>query len=126
MTKTVKKKTRVAKKSAKSTKVDRTKLYPPLEAIMLAQQTASNKFDGKIELHLVLAKPGKFGKYQSERKTPLLHTVLGKQSEKPEVLSEKLIEVMTAVSASVKITKAVVCATMGPGVKIELTSFKTS
>ena len=100
--------------------VDRTKLYPPLEAIKLAQATATNKFDGKIELHLVLAKPGKFGKYQSERKTPLLHTVLGKQSEKPEVLSEKLTAIMAAVSAATKINKAVVCATMGPGVKVEI------
>lgn len=117
MVKTVKKGITVAKKSVK---VDRTKLYPPLEAIVLAQQTATNKFDGKIELHLVLNKPGKFGKFQSERKTPLLHTVLGKQSEKPEDLSEKLAEIITTVSSSTKIAKAVVCATMGPGIKVEI------
>ena len=105
-------------------KVDRTKLYEPIEAIKLAQQAATNKFDGKIELHLVLSKPGKFGKYQSERKTPLLHTVLGKQSEKPEVLSEKLTEIMAAVSAATKITKAVVCATMGPGIKVNIEDIK--
>ncbi|GEM_PF-6103645 len=108
----------------KKTIVDRTKLYSPLEAITLAQQTAKNKFDGKIELHLVLNKPGKFGKYQSERKTPLLHTVLGKQSEKPEALAEKLVEIIAAVSASVKITKAVVCATMGPGIKVNIEEIK--
>lgn len=106
-------------------KIDRTKLYSPLEAIKLAQSSATNKFDGKIELHLVLNKPGKFGKYQSEKKTPLLHAVLGKQSEKPEALLEKLTEVITAVSSATKITKAVVCATMGPGVKVELSSFKS-
>jgi ribosomal protein L1 len=121
MAKTIKTKTVIAKQIAK---VDRVKLYPPLEAVALAQSSATNKFDGKIELHLVLAKPGKFGKYQSEKKTPLLHAVLGKQSEKPEALLEKLTEVMTAVSAATKINKAVVCATMGPGVKVELTSFK--
>ncbi|MBI2309311.1 hypothetical protein HYU89_00225 [Candidatus Collierbacteria bacterium] len=104
--------------------VDRAKLYPPLEAITLAQQTATNKFDGKIELHLVLNKPGKFGKFQSERKTPLLHAVLGKQSEKPEILSEKLTEILTAVGASVKITKTVVCATMGPGIKVNIEDIK--
>ncbi|MEK7111573.1 MAG: hypothetical protein AAB856_03195 [Patescibacteria group bacterium] len=117
MAKTVKKETIVAKKS---TKVDRSKLYPPLEAIGLAQSEATNKFDGKIELHLVLNKPGKFGKYQSEKKTPLLHTVLGKQSEKPEALSEKLTEIITAVSSSTKINKTVVCATMGPGIKVDI------
>ena len=108
----------------KKTIVDRTKLYSPLEAITLAQQTAKNKFDGKIELHLVLNKPGKFGKYQSERKTPLLHTVLGKQSDKPEVLLEKLTEIITAVSAATKITKVVVCATMGPGIKVNIEEIK--
>lgn len=117
MAKTVKKETIAVKQLAK---VDRTRMYPPLEAIVLAQQAATNKFDGKIELHLVLNKPGKFGKYQSEKKTPLLHTVLGKQSDKPEVLSEKLVEILTAVSAATKISKAVVCATMGPGVKVEI------
>lgn len=122
MAKTVKKETIVVKQSEK---IDRSKLYSPLEAIKLAQSSATNKFDGKIELHLVLNKPGKFGKYQSEKKTPLLHTVLGKQSEKPEALLEKLTEIITAVSSSTKITKAVVCATMGPGVKVELSSFKS-
>lgn len=104
--------------------IDPTKLYPPLDAIKLAQISARNKFDGKIELHLVLNKPGKFGKYQSERKTPLLHTVLGKQSEKPEVLAEKLIEILTAVSAATKISKVVVCATMGPGIKVNIEDIK--
>ena len=118
MTKTVKKETVIAKK------VDRSKLYPPLEAIALAQSTATNKFDGKIELHLILAKPGKFGKYQSEKKTPLLHTVLGKQSEKPEALLEKLTEVITAVSSATKINKTVVCATMGPGIKVNIDDIK--
>ncbi|MBI5356725.1 hypothetical protein HZB78_03875 [Candidatus Collierbacteria bacterium] len=106
------------------TKIDRTKPYEPIEAIKLAQQTAKNKFDGKIELHLVLAKPGKFGKYQSEKKTPLLHTVLGKQSDKPETLLEKLTEIITAVSAATKINKTVVCATMGPGIKVNIEDIK--
>ena len=104
--------------------IDRTKLYSPLEAISLAQTSAKNRFDGKIELHLVLAKPGKFGKYQSEKKTPLLHTVLGKQSDKPEALLEKLTEIIAAVSAATKINKAVVCATMGPGIKVDIEGVK--
>ncbi len=70
--------------------VDRTKLYSPVEAIKLAQQTATNKFDGKIEVHAVLKRTGKFGKYQTEKKAPLLHAVLGKQSEPAEKLAEEL------------------------------------
>ena len=117
MAKTVKKETIVAKKS---TKVDRSKLYPPLEAIGLAQSEATNKFDGKIELHLVLNKPGKFGKYQSEKKTPPAPYCSRQTIGKPEALSEKLTEIITAVSSSTKINKTVVCATMGPGIKVDI------
>lgn len=102
--------------------VDRTKLYPPLEAIQLAQATATNKFDGKIDTHAVLTKTGKFGSYKTERKAPLLHTVLGKQSEKPEVLLAALEKLITTLDPR-QIKKLVVCATMGPGVKVNLSSY---
>ncbi len=98
--------------------VDRTKLYSPVEAIKLAQQTATNKFDGKIEVHAVLKRTGKFGKYQTEKKAPLLHAVLGKQSEPAEKLAEELAKLVAAADAN-QITKLVVCATMGPGVKVQ-------
>lgn len=102
--------------------VDRTKSYAPLDAITLAKEVATNKFDGKIEIHAVLAKAGKFGAYKTERKAPLLHTVLGKQSEKPETLLielEKLVKVLDPK----QIKKLVVCATMGPGVKVDLSQY---
>lgn len=102
--------------------VDHTKLYPPLEAIQLAQAAATNKFDGKIEVHAVLTKTGKFGPYKTERKAPLLHTVLGKQSEKPDALLTVLEKLITTLDPR-QIKKLVVCATMGPGIKVDLSSF---
>lgn len=102
-----------------STTIDRTKSYSPLEAITLAKQAATNKFDGKIEVHAVLNKSGKFGEYKTERKAPLLHTVLGKQSETPETL-EKVLEKLVATLDPRQVKKLVVCATMGPSVKVNL------
>lgn len=103
--------------------IDRTKLYPPLEAIQIAQATATNKFDGKIEVHAVLTKIGKFGEYKTERKAPLVHVVLGKQSEKPETLLAEFEKLVKAADPR-QIKKLVVCATMGPGVKIDLSGYQ--
>jgi len=99
-------------------KVDITKLYPPLEAIKLAQETATNRFDGKIEVHAVLKRPGKYGEYKTEKKAPLLHAVLGKQSQPAEKLAAELAKLVAAANAN-QIVKLVVCATMGPGVKVK-------
>lgn len=98
--------------------VDRTKLYSLLEAIRVAQETATNHFDGKIEVHAVLKRAGKFGAYKTEKKAPLLHAVLGNQSESAEKLAEELARLVAAVNAN-QIVKLVVCATMGPGVKVQ-------
>lgn len=100
-------------------KIDRTKLYPPLEAIKLAQETATNHFDGKIEVHAVLKRAGKYGEYKTEKKAPLIHAVLGKQSETAEKLAEELAKLVAAVDAN-QIVKLAVCATMGPGVKVDV------
>lgn len=102
--------------------VDRIKLYEPLEAIKLAVQTARNSFDGKVEAHLNLTKTGKIGAYKTERKSPLLHAVLGKQSDKPEVLLEELKKIMRTVDPH-QVKKLTLCSTMGPGVKVHIKSF---
>ena len=102
--------------------VDRTKLYSPLEAIALAQSAATNKFDGKIEVHAVLTRTGAFGEYKTERKAPLFHTVLGKQSEKPEVLLAALEKLITTLDPR-QIRKLLVCAPRGPGVKVDLNQY---
>ena len=105
--------------------IDHTKLYPPLDAIKLAQEAATNKFDGKIEIQAIVNKPGKFGEYRTERKAPLLHTVLGKQSEKPETLLAVLEKIVKALDPR-QIEKLVVCATMGPSVKVDIAVFQAS
>jgi len=101
--------------------IDRAKLYPPVEAIKLAQETARNKFEGKIEVHAVLKRPGKYGEYKTEKKAPLVHAVLGKQSQPAEKLAAELTKLVAAVDAN-QIVKLVVCATMGPGVKVDVQS----
>ena len=103
-------------------KVDRSKLYEPLEAIKLAQESVKTKFEGKIEAHFNLKKTGKFGAWKTEKKAPLLHTVLGKQSEKAEELVKKLVEIVSKVDTH-QIKKLVVCSTMGPGVKVDIEDF---
>lgn len=40
--------------------VDPKKLYSPSEAVKLAQETSISRFDGKVELHMSLAKKGRF------------------------------------------------------------------
>lgn len=44
----------------KKTLVDPTKSYAPTEAVDLAKQTSLSRFPGKLELHLMLAKGGRF------------------------------------------------------------------
>ena len=41
-------------------KIDQVKFYQPREAVELARQTSLSRFDGKIELHMVLVKRGRF------------------------------------------------------------------
>ena len=103
--------------------VDRKKLYEPLEAIKLAQSSSHTKFEGKIEAHFNLKKTGKFGAWKTEKKAPLLHTVLGKQSEKPEELVKKLAEIVAKVDTH-QIKKLVICSTMGPGIKVNTAEFE--
>ncbi|MBU4210886.1 hypothetical protein KKC08_03010 [Patescibacteria group bacterium] len=55
-------KTRSKKYLEAKKKIKQDKLYPPEEAIKLAQSTSLSKFDGKIEAHIVtLHQPGKIG-----------------------------------------------------------------
>lgn len=88
----------------------------------MAQESAKTKFEGKIEAHFNLKKTGKFGQWKTEKKAPLLHAVLGKQSEKPEELMKKLAEMVIKIDTHT-IKKLVICATMGPGIKVDAEAF---
>lgn len=181
-------------------KVDRNKLYSAKEAIKLVKETSFSKFDGSVELHLVVKKTGlsvnislphsggrekkveiasdetikkletgkidfdilvatpemmpklvpfarilgpkglmpnpkngtlvtdikKAKSYEgnsvtikTEKEAPLIHTVIGKVSQKEAELTENLEAVVKGVSNK-QIEKAYLKATMGPSIKISI------
>lgn len=183
-------------------KVDINKLYPLSEALKLAQQTSISKFNGSIEVHLVVKEVGQKGEikfphsiskqtkiaiaddkvlkkiakgkidfdvllatsvmmpkltkyakilgpkglmpnpkagtitekpeelakkmagkiqFRTEAKAPLIHLVIGKVDSKPKELEVNFKALIEAVGIN-KIKKAVITSTMGPGIKVDLTS----
>jgi large subunit ribosomal protein L1 len=179
-------------------KVDRNKLYTAKDAIALAKETSISKFEGTLELHLVVKKEGlsanvvlpyqsgrakkvevadestikklesgkvdfdvllataemmprlvpfarllgpkglmpnpktgtlikdvkDAGKFntskvtiKTEKAAPLIHTVVGKLSMKPEELLENLEAILNALNRKL-VVKAYLKATMGPSVKV--------
>jgi len=58
-------------------KVDRTNIYPPMEALRLAQETSFTRFDGTIELHIRLGVDPRHAE-QQVRDTVMLPHGLGK------------------------------------------------
>lgn len=183
-------------------KVDRNKVYPLPEAIKLAQETSISKFNGSIEVHLVIKEsslkgevqfPHSIGKqtkiataneallkkiakgkidfdvllatpemmpkltkyakilgprglmpnpkagtitekpeelakkmasktqFKTEAKAPLIHLVIGKVDSKAQNLEANFKALIEAVGVN-KIKKAVIASTMGPGIKVDLSS----
>lgn len=116
------------------TLVDPTKLYPVPEAIELAKKSSYSHFDGKLELHLNLTRKGKFEAalpyptgageqtaviLQTEKQAPLLHTLVGKVTDPTSNLAENIKAIFTKIGER-NIKKAVLKATMGPGIKISV------
>ena len=93
------------------------KLYPLPEAIDLLKKIANSKFDETIELHLVLREPGKM----TEKKAPLAHLKIGKIKEDKKKLLLKIEKVLKPFDQP-QIQKAVLTATMSPGIKLEIAS----
>ncbi|MCX6706069.1 MAG: 50S ribosomal protein L1 [Candidatus Woesebacteria bacterium] len=181
-------------------KVDRNKSYPVKEAIKLVKETSYSKFDGSVELHMVIKKLGlsasvtlphsagkekrveiasdetikklELGKIdfdiliatpdmmpklvpfakvlgpkglmpnpkngtlvpdikkaksvggntitiKTEKEAPLIHTVIGKVSQKEEELEENLAAIIKAISEK-QVEKAYLKATMGPSVRLKI------
>lgn len=181
-------------------KIDRNKLYPAKEAIKLIKETSFSKFDGSVELHLIVKKTGlsvsvalpyaagrqkkveiatdetvkkisegkidfdilvatsemmpklvpfarilgpkglmpnpkngtlvpdikKAKSYEgnsvtikTEKEAPLIHTVIGKVSQKGDEL-EKNLEAITKGVSDKQIKKAYLKATMGPSIKLQI------
>lgn len=72
------------------------------------QKAISQKDDGAVNLAL-------------DPTAPILHTVIGKLSAKPQHLSQNLQALILAVG-STKIKKATITTTMSPGIKVDLTA----
>lgn len=183
-------------------KVDRKRLYSLPEAIKLAQETSISKFNGSIEVHLVVKETGlkggikfphptgkqtkiaianeallkkieqgkidfdlllatpammpkltKYAKilgpkglmpnpkagtitdkpeetakkmagktqFKTEVKAPLIHLVIGQVNSKPQELEANFKILIETVGIN-KINKAIITSTMGPGIKVDLTS----
>jgi large subunit ribosomal protein L1 len=192
--------TRGKKYNEVKAKVDRNKSYPVKEAIKLVRETSYSKFDGSMELHMVIKKTGlsvqvslphsagkekkveiasdetveklKTGKIdfdiliatpdmmpklvpyarilgpkglmpnpkngtlvpdikktkgvggntvtiKTEKEAPLIHTVIGKVSQKEEELEQNLGSIIKAVSEK-QIEKAYLKATMSPSVRLKI------
>lgn len=58
---------------------------------------------------------------KTEQSAPLVHTVFGKVSQKEEELEANLKAILAAVGTN-NIKKAVICSSMGPGIKLGLNS----
>ena len=56
---------------------------------------------------------------KTEKKAPIIHTVVGKVSQKEKELKENIEEVISAVTAR-QIEKAVLTSTMSPGIKLKI------
>jgi len=191
---------RSKKYNAVKSKVDRNKSYPVKEAITLVKKTSYSKFDGSMELVMVIKKTGlsaqvslphsagrqkrieiatektieklKAGKIdfdilvstpdmmpklvpfarilgpkglmpnpkngtlvpdikkaksiggntvtiKTEKEAPLIHTVIGKVSQKEDELEENLAAIIKAISEK-QIEKAYLKATMGPSIKLKI------
>jgi large subunit ribosomal protein L1 len=59
--------------------------------------------------------------YRTEKKAPLIHLVVGKIDQPDKNLGQNIQAVLNTIGLT-NIKKAVLCATMGPGVKIDLDS----
>lgn len=115
--------------------IDRTKFYPLVEAIKLVKATSISRFNGKVEIHLVTREKGlkkevklphkidKLTKLKiaSEKKAPLIHLVIGKLDAKESDLNDNFQAIIEAVGTK-NIKKAVLTSTMGPGIKVDLSS----
>lgn len=60
--------------------------------------------------------------YKTDPTAPIIHTKIGKLSNKPQQLSDNLKALILAVGAG-KIQKAVITSSMGPGIKVDIGSF---
>ncbi len=141
------KKRKVKKRSKKyqkaKSKIKVNKFYSPLEAVKLLKEISYSRFNGAVELHLVVKSSPKKGNkkgisvnvnlpYSSakqkrtltlkrEKKAPLIHTILGKVKQKDKELVENAQAIFEAIGKQ-QILKAYLKATMSPSIKLDLSA----
>ena len=91
--------------------------YPLSEAIDLLKKMANSKFNETVELHLVVREPGK----KTEKKAPLAHIKIGKIKEDKKKLLAAVEKTLKSFDLP-QIQKAVLTATMSPGIKLQIGS----
>ena len=81
--------------------------------------------DGDVKKFLAQVPKDDDGKleYKTDPNAPIIHSVLGKLSDKPQNLSENLKTFVTAIGPA-KITKAIITSTMGPGIRIDISALQ--
>lgn len=89
--------------------IDRQKNYPLQEAVELAQKTSYTKFPGTLEVHI------------NTTAGQVIHLAIGKVSQSADEITANIKPLYQTIGKS-KISKITLSATMGPGVKVDLTS----
>lgn len=128
---TSKTKPRSKKYQQVSKDLDRSKTYSLDEAIELTKKLSYTKFDGTLEAHIntiqnirgLISLPFMTGKteYKTESKAPVIHLKLGKLSQPSEELISN-VKILLSTIGKTKIKKVSLSPTMGPSVRIDLTS----
>lgn len=112
--------------------LDKTKTYPLTEAVELTKKFSYTKFNGTLEVHINTHHTGIRGlvslpfalsktEYKTEPKAAVIHIGLGKLDQPTEELSANIKTLLTTIGKT-KIKKVALTPTMGPSVKVDLSS----
>ncbi len=97
--------------------LDRNKTYPIAEAVEMVKKLSYSKFDGTLEAHINTIQTGP----RTEAKAPVIHMSLGKLNQPTEELTAN-IKTLLQTLGKTKIKKVSLSPTMGPSVKVDLSS----
>lgn len=111
--------------------VDKNKTYPLTEAIELVKKLSFTKFESNLEIHINTIQTGLRGTvslpfsgktdYKTEAKAAVIHMTLGKLSQPTVEISANITSLLQTIGKT-RVKKASLAPTMGPSVKLNLTS----
>lgn len=111
--------------------LDKSKSYPLPEAVELVKKLSFSKFPGTLEAHINTIQTGIRGlvslpyagkhEYKTEPKAPVIHLGLGKLDQPTEELTANIKTLLQTIGKT-RIKKVTLSPTMGPSVKIDLSS----